>query len=43
MATVRRTEYSTGEPELYMAFELGVKQWKLGFSRDGDDRVRRRT
>jgi len=43
MTTVRRTEYSIGEPELYMAFELGVKQWKLGFSSGGDDRVRRRT
>lgn len=43
MATVRRTEYSTTETALYVAFELGVKQWKLGFSSGRRESVRRRT
>jgi transposase len=43
MATAHRREYSTAEPVLYLAFELGVKRWKLGFSSDGQEHVRRRT
>lgn len=38
----RRTEYTT-EPSLYLAFELGLQKWKLGFSIGLGQDPRRRT
>src|SRR4030042_7094353 len=38
-----RNQYTPGRPSLYLAFELGWKQWKLGFSPGLGQRPRIRT
>ena len=42
-ATARRTEYTTFEPVLHMAFELGEAKWKIGFTTGLGQKPRERT
>src|SRR5437762_8266828 len=41
--TTRREQYSDLRGTLYLAFELGLKEWKLGFSIGLGQKARRRT
>lgn len=41
--TTRNEQYIDNRPTLYLAFELGVKEWKLGFSTGLGQKARRRT
>ena len=41
-AATRKEEYSVDHP-LYLTFELGSKQWKLGFTIGFGQRPRKRT
>jgi transposase len=41
--TTRQVQYTTHQPELYMAFELGEAHWKLGFTVGLGQNPRRRT
>jgi transposase len=41
--TTRTRKYSAARPTLYLAFELGAVQWKLGFSIGLGQRARERT
>jgi transposase len=43
MEALRNPEYSTDQASLYMAFEMGTKTWKLGFSSGMGQAARRRT
>jgi transposase len=41
--TARKEEYTRNQGDLYLAFELGSKEWKLGFSVGFGQRPRERT
>ena len=41
--TAHKEEYSRNEGDLYLAFELGSKEWKLGFSIGFGQKPRERT
>ena len=41
--TVHREQYSGNQSDLYLAFELGSKTWKLGFTVGFGQRPRQRT
>jgi len=41
--TVHKEEYSRKQGDLYLAFELGNKEWKLGFTVGFGQRPRERT
>src|SRR5438093_12928640 len=41
--TTRREQYSDLRGTLYLAFELGLQEWKLGFSIGLGQKARRRT
>lgn len=41
--TTRKQQYSDIGPTLFMAFELGMSEWKLGFTIGLGQKARRRT
>ena len=41
--TTRNQQYSDIRPTLFMAFELGMSEWKLGFTIGLGQKARRRT
>ena len=41
--TAHKEEYTRNRGDLYLAFELGSKEWKLGFSVGFGQRPRERT
>jgi transposase len=42
-AADHRREYTRNQADLYLAFELGSKEWKLGFTVGFGQRLRQRT